>query len=389
MTASEKLLRTLNFEKMSGGGSVTETFFPWTLTVDRWLKEGLPAHMTSAALFPPAPDRSHIYCNDLMSDPVWEFENFLGFDGMKRMSFNLPVYSFEPRVLEETEDYVIRLCADGWQRKFHKKRDLTENIRPVLVTSEDWEMVKEKWTYELETYCTDEKIREIYGQYTEGQKRGDYSIRFELRGFFWIPRDLFGIEEHLMAFYEEPELMHEINSFILELYLKYLDKIFDHIKPETLYLSEDLSGANGPMISPAMFDEFVGTYYRRLIPFLKQKGIPNVLVDTDGDFRLLIPNFLDAGVEGFIPLDVNAGMDIVELRKEFPKLKFVGGFNKLCIATGPEAIDREFERLLPVIRQGGYLPGCDHQVAPSTSLGDYLYYIRRLKEVMMQAGADC
>ena len=139
---------------------------------------------------------------------------------------------------------------------------------------------------------------------------------------------------------------------------------------------------------PKMFDEFVGTYYRTLIPFLKKKGVKNVLVDTDGDFRLLIPNFLKTGVEGFIPLDVNAGMDIVALRKEFPELKLVGGFNKLCIADGPEAIDREFERLLPVIRQGGYIPGCDHQVAPSTSLENYQYYIRKLKEMMMQAGAD-
>jgi len=43
---------------------------------------------------------------------------------------------------------------------------------------------------------------------------------------------------------------------------------------------------------------------------------------------------------------------------------------------------------LPVIRQGGYVPGADHQVAPSTSLENYKYYIEKLKEVMMQAGAD-
>ena len=74
------------------------------------------------------------------------------------------------------------------------------------------------------------------------------------------------------------------------------------------------------------------------------------------------------------------------MRGSFPNLKFVGGFNKLCIAEGPEAIDREFERILPVIRQGGYIPGADHQVAPSTSLDHYRYYISRLQEVMKQAG---
>ena len=121
---------------------------------------------------------------------------------------------------------------------------------------------------------------------------------------------------------------------------------------------------------------------------MKQKGVRHVFVDTDGDFCKLIPNFIEAGIEGFLPMDVNAGMDIVAVRKDFPKLKFIGAFNKLCISEGKEAIDREFERVLPVVRQGGYIPGCDHQVAPSTSLENYMYYIKRLKEVMQEAGAD-
>ena len=111
-------------------------------------------------------------------------------------------------------------------------------------------------------------------------------------------------------------------------------------------------------------------------------------MDTDGDFRRLIPNFTNVGVDGFLPVDVNAGVDIVSVREQYPRLQFVGGYNKLRIANGHEAIDQEFERLLPVVRQGGYLPGADHQVAPSTPLEHYRYYVGRLKEVMTQAGLD-
>ena len=102
---------------------------------------------------------------------------------------------------------------------------------------------------------------------------------------------------------------------------------------------EDLSGKNGPIISGAMFDEFVGSYYRKLIPMLKARGVGNVFVDTDGDFMMMIPNFMDAGVDGFLPMDVNAGMDIVKVRENFPTLKFIGGYNKLRIDDGKEAID--------------------------------------------------
>ena len=114
---------------------------------------------------------------------------------------------------------------------------------------------------------------------------------------------------------------------------------------------------NGPMISPELFDEFIGSYYKRLIPVLKSKGVKHMFVDTDGDFKKLIPNFIESGVEGFLPMDVNAGMDVPTVRKEFPNLKFIGGFNKICIAEGKDAIDREFERIITVVRQGGYIPG--------------------------------
>lgn len=385
---SERLLKTLAFENVENEGAVAETFFPWTLTIDRWRNEGLPKLFTSEYLFPQSEDRSRHYFNDLMTDPVYEYEQYLGLDGVRRMAFRIPFCCFEPKTLEETEEAVLRLDEDGWTRKYYKNRDLVQEVRPVVCEERDWEKLKQRVLEEEKKFCTEEKLREIYGKYTEKETRNSYSIRFRASGFFWTPRELMGVEEHLAAFYEMPELIHEINTFVLERYLFYFDRIFDLIQPEVLLFEEDLSGKNGPMISPDMFDEFVGAYYKKLIPFLKKKGVRNVFVDTDGDFRMLIPNFLDAGVDGFLPMDVNAGMDIVAVRKEYPQVKFIGGFNKLVIAEGKDAIDREFERLLPVIRQGGYVPGADHQVAPSTSLEDYRYYLKKMKEVMRQAGAD-
>ena len=51
------------------------------------------------------------------------------------------------------------------------------------------------------------------------------------------------------------------------------------------------------MLSHGMFDEFLGAYYKKLIPMLKECGVGNVFVDTDGDFKTLIPNFIAAGVD--------------------------------------------------------------------------------------------
>lgn len=388
MTAAERLVKTLNFEKMEEGGAFCETFYPWDLTVERWRNEGLNRKFTSEYLYPSAGEKSRKYFNDLMTEQVYEYEQELGLDGVKRMSFRIPFKSFEEQILEDAASYIVKRDEDGWIRKYYKERDLIENIRPVVCDKNDWEILKQQVYREMEQWCTSEQLQFIYGKYAKEHREGKFSVRFRASGFFWTARELLGVEEHLLDFYEMPELLHEINEFILEIYQQYFDKIFDLIKPEVLLFEEDLSGADGPMISPAMFNEFVGAYYKKLVPFLKRKGVGNVFVDTDGDFRQIIPDFAAAGVDGFLPMDVNAGMDIVEVRRQFPGLKFIGGFNKLVISRGKEAIDREFERILPVIRQGGYIPGADHQVAPSASFENYRYYLKQLKEYMREAGAD-
>ncbi|HHW47533.1 MAG TPA: hypothetical protein GXX14_02820 [Clostridiaceae bacterium] len=393
MTNREREHATLSFLKPDERGSVEETFFPWTLTIERFVKEGLPQEIADNAFGlanndNPEDERLKKYFNVSWGEGILKYEKYMGFDPVRRVSFILPFRRFNEEVIEETSDYVIKRDYTGKLIKCYKQNNLVEDYRYAVTCEDDWERLKEDGERELAKYYTDEIIEKVYGSLREGHQKGEYSVRMNIEGFFWTPRELMGIEPHLFAFYDQPELIHDINTFILEIYLDKLIKIMDIIPADVLYIMEDLSGKNGPMLSPELFDEFVGSYYKKLIPVLKSKGVRHVFVDTDGDFKKLIPNFIEAGVDGFLPMDVNAGMDIVAVRKEFPNLKFIGGFNKLCIAEGKEAIDREFERILPVIRQGGYIPGCDHQVAPSTSLENYRYYISKLKEAMSHAGED-
>lgn len=389
MTNRERENATLSFLRPERRGVVEETFFPWHLTIDRFAKEGLPSEIAkniskSETKFP----ELQKYFNIAWSEGVLEYEKYLGFDPVRRVDFILPFRRFDEKILEDNSEYTIKSDTTGRHIKYDKKSGIVEEIRQVITEPEDWERLKAYGNRELLQYYTEENITKVYEQLKEGHERGDYSIRINIEGFFWTPRELLGIEPHLYAFYDYPELIHDINEYILKIYLEKFTKVLEIIPADVVYIMEDLSGKNGPMISPEIFDEFVGSYYRRLIPVLKSKNVKHVFVDTDGDFKKLIPNFIATGVEGFLPMDVNAGMDIVEVRKSFPNLKFIGGYNKLCIAEGKAAIDKEFERILPVIRQGGYIPGCDHQVAPSTSYENYKYYISQLKKFSNETGTN-
>ena len=129
MTESERLLMTLGFEKRTERGSVLETFFPWDKTVNNWCKQGLPEKFAASRLYPQAGSYMERYLSDEMTEPVYEYEKYLGFDGVKRMAFRIPFACFDTTVLDETLTYVVRQDTDGWIRKYHKNSNLVEELK--------------------------------------------------------------------------------------------------------------------------------------------------------------------------------------------------------------------------------------------------------------------
>lgn len=387
MTNRERERLTLDFGKPDRG-VIQETFYPWTLTVDRYEREGIAPSLCEGLRQKADGPGNQVYFQTAWGQGVLDYERALGFDPVRRIHFLLPFRHLKEEVLEENSRYTLR--RDSFGRQLIRKAGSTLELvhRNVVCTAEDWEKLKALGDEVLERAFTDDAIDAAYAGLKPGHDRGDYSIRLHLEGFFWMQRELLGDEEHLMMFYEDPDLLHDIADYMCGIYETKLMRVIRMLQPDVVYFMEDLSGKNGPMISGRFVDEFVGTYYRRLIPMMKRAGVGNVFVDTDGDFAMIIPNFMAAGVDGFLPMDVNAGMDIVAVRRRFPCLKFIGGFNKLRIQEGRAAIDAEFARILPVIRGGGYIAGNDHQVPPSAPLALYRYYIEALGRAMAQAGAD-
>jgi hypothetical protein len=396
MTNRERENRTLQFGHPDRG-SIEETFYPWSLTRDRYIREGIPREIAMAAgditndLAGNKANQAEKYLPVSWGEGVMAYEQYLGFDPVRRIHFVLPFRRFEEKVLEQTPDCTIKQDIFGRQLIHNSKTqgsDLFLVHREVVQGPDDWKRLRERGDRELEANFSDAAIDAAYAPLKAGHDRGDYSVRLNIEGFFWVPRELMGTEAYMYAFYDEPEMLHDMAEYICRIYETKLMRVIRLLQPDVVYIMEDLSGRNGPLISGAFFDEFLAPYYRRITSLLKAAGVGTVAVDTDGVFSQIIPNFLAAGVECFLPMDVNAGMDIVAVRRQFPNLRFIGGFNKLLIEAGPEAIDREFARLLPVVRQGGYIVGADHQVTPNTPLANYRYYIKRLGEVMAQAGLD-
>lgn len=224
-----------------------------------------------------------------------------------------------------------------------------------------------------------------WADWAERQARGDVAVWFTLEGPFWYPRKLLGIEQHLFAFYDQPELMKRINRDLLEWNLKLVERVCSFCTPDFMTFAEDMSYNLGSMLSKDLFDEFMAPFYNTIIPVLKKKGIVPV-IDSDGDITVPAHWFESVGIDGILPLERQSGVDVELLRREHPRMKFIGHYDKMVMNKGEAAMRGEFERLLPTAAAGGFLISCDHQTPPGVSYNDYLLYLKLFREYGEEAG---
>ena len=330
MTTRERFLTVMNFETPADRLPMVEWAAWWDVTVDRWKGEGLSAELDWEGLL------QHFGLDVLVCFAAWP----QGPGCPQASHHGAGIITDEP----------------GY-----------EAILPCLYPASSVENVVKQ--------ALNLKPRHDHGEVI---------VRLWLDGFFWWPRTLLGIENHLFAFYDQPELMHRINRDLVAYHLRTLDALLPVFTPDMVGFAEDMSYNNGPMLSRELFDEFLLPYYRQVVPAIKQRGI-KVFVDTDGQLETMIPWLLDAGIEGIYPLERQSGVDVARIRRNHPRFLMLGGYDKMVMARGEAAMRAEFERLLPVMKAGGYIPSVDHQTPPGVSLENYRIYVRLFAEYVRKA----
>ena len=112
-------------------------------------------------------------------------------------------------------------------------------------------------------------------------------------------------------------------------------------------------------------------------------GVNIISVDCDGWIDHLIPVWLENGVNTMFPIEVGTwNASIQPWREKFGKeLRGVGGMNKNVFSQDKQSVDREIERLKPLIALGGYLPCPDHRIAPDAKFELVQYYCEQMQNL--------
>ena len=111
-----------------------------------------------------------------------------------------------------------------------------------------------------------------------------------------------------------------------------------------------------------------------MIRHFRKFGSPLVLVGTDGHLGQLIPLWIDAGVDGTLPMEIAAHNDPLHYRDKYPgKISFWGGIDKREIRSRERTYAEAMTKVPLLIEKGGYLPMLDHGVPPDVPLRSFLY----------------
>jgi uroporphyrinogen decarboxylase len=372
MTALERFLAVMEYQPLDRVPNWE--LGVWPQTRDRWEVE--------------APETLHYH---------WDWfagESALGMDPKEFIRFvDGPVPRAEEETLEEDERTITFRDGLGRVRKALKegtrqggRMSMDTYISFPIRNMADWREMKKRYVISPCRYEPNSLPAAGWpGTRLAGWRQRQHPLIFgqncSTLGFYWFARDMMGTEGLSYAFFDQPDLVHDIMEF-------HADYLIEAARPvlanatmaqtdvEYVCFNEDLAMKTGPPLSPKAYRTFILPRLRRVVEFYKRHGTRYIAIDSDGNPEALVPMMMDAGVDILWPLERAADQDPVRLRRKYGKsLRLWGGVDKRVLAEGPEAIDAHLRELAPLVAEGGYIPAVDHTVPPDVSWPNFRHYM--------------
>lgn len=324
-------------------------------TIQRWLGEGMP--------------------------PDTHWRNFGQYDRTEYPRLNgwlCPHYEVE--TLGTDERYETYRDADGVIKRKIRGAPLPampQYLAFPLKGKEQWPEIKKRLNPNSPA-----RFPPYWESIRHGYKQRDFVLCVRVGSLFGWLRNLMGLEAICLALYDDRPFIEQVVEEITDFFLAYLDLALEGVSYDFASFCEDIAHNTGAMIDPELYRMIWGPHYRRIVDRLHRADIHTIYLDSDGNVEDLIPIWLDLGINFIYPLEVAAGMDVVELRNKFGRdLIMGGGVDKRILAGDKAGIKQMIDRITPLVQEGGYLPCPDHCIPPDVSWENFLYYEKLMSEI--------
>ena len=256
---------------------------PWYTTVQRWRNEGLPDGIRVSDLF------------EYEIEEIWA-----------DLSPRLPV-----RTLSEDAYYVTTTTSTGGIRRNRKDYSNTgEDIESPVKTKQDWLRIRSRLTpdrtrIDWDWAKTKDEAARARGRYVVFQAGCGYDVL-----------KLYVRNEQLLALLvEDRAWVRDMAATISRLTCETLAIMQEEgLDFDGLWVWHDMGYKHRLFFSPHTYREVFAPSDSERNEWCHERGIQTI-IHSDGCVKHLIPEFIENGFDCLHPLEVKAGMDLVELKR--------------------------------------------------------------------------
>ena len=348
MTSRERILKALKHEEAD---RVAIHDSPWASTISRWRKEGLPPEIPVEEYF------------------EYEFVQ-IGFDSSPR---------FPVKVIEKNENYILEQTSTGaTNRNLRDYSSTPELVDRPIKKKEDWPAIKKR----LYPDYTRVDWVSVSNTVTRARSEGKFITIWGVHGYDAL-QSYMRSDDLLVAMVEDPDWVKDMIMTCSKLFVQMAKMMFDKgIEADACFMGNDMGYRNGLLFSPETFRKTHKEADEMVISFFHDNDMP-VILHSCGCVKELIPDLISSGLDCLQPLEVKAGMDLIELKEAYgDKLSFMGGIDVRVMAKGDSSlIEEEIEKKITFAKKGGgYIYHSDHSVPKNVSFEAYKSVIECVKK---------
>jgi uroporphyrinogen decarboxylase len=194
---------------------------------------------------------------------------------------------------------------------------------------------------------------------------------------------LIGPQNHMLWMALEPERMGTVLRRVGQFYLDCAKAAIAAATPwlDGFVIWGDVAYKKSTFMRPDYWRTHYKPWVKAIGDHAHAKGL-KVIYHGCGNVNAIFEDYIDAGVDAYNPLEVKAGMDVLDLRQRFGhRMAFCGNSDIQVWESGDRAaISREVLRKLNAARGGGYIFQSDHSVSSSVSGQTYDYIVKLVRE---------
>ncbi len=351
----------------------------WTETLDEWVKQGAPAEIRQSRFRGEYFHLDHLRMLREVNLGMF-MDKVIDVHGAPYV-YGIPpiVPPFETTTLDDDEEHVVIVNSGGQKLRASKRHP--EKMPMYLDFPVKDRATWEEYRKRLDP-ATPERWPSDWSAYVQRINSKDEPVMLNVGGLFGYVREWMGTERVLYLVYDDPVLFEDMLEHMTYLQEEVVKRVLADIKVDCAMYWEDMCFKTGPLISPKMFKRFMVPRYKRVTELLHEAGVTSIFVDSDGNLSALIPLWLEAGINGFWPLECAAGNDAVALRKQYGRdIILAGNMDKRAFLKGEDVLRQEVMSKAPFLLQsGGYFPSLDHLVPPDVPFTMYQHFINLLRE---------